>query len=149
MNSETLWLFTANHQHRFHFVKPNFIAISGPIHITIQFVSHITTQTPKTAHKTATDCTIGFLKFQHFGSKIWDRSNGRSRPQPNRNINKALKSRVKQTRIKLLSHGVCQNSSKPEPTRRPRCVERLSFLLRRIPTVGSPVILERSHTLSH
>ena len=64
VNSETLGLlFMANHQHRFHFVNQNFIAISGLIHITIQFVSQITTQTPKTAHKTITDCTIGFHKF--------------------------------------------------------------------------------------
>ena len=40
MNSETLGLlFMANHQHRFHFVNPNFIAISCLIHITIQFMA--------------------------------------------------------------------------------------------------------------
>ena len=73
VNNETLeLLFTTNHQHRFHFMNPNFIVISGLIHIIIQFVSQITTQTPKTAHKTVTDCTIGFhnfftLRFQDLG----------------------------------------------------------------------------------
>ena len=62
VNSETLGLlFTANHQHRFHFVNPNFIAISGLIHIPIQFVSQITTQTPKTAPKTDTNCIMGLI----------------------------------------------------------------------------------------
>ena len=50
--------------------------------------------------------------------------------------------------MKPLPYGVYRNSLKPEPTRRPYCVERLSFLLRRIPTVGSPENLERSYTLS-
>ena len=74
VNSETLGLlFMANHQHRFHFVNPNFIDIVGLIHITIQFISQITTQTPKTSHKTVTDCTIGFhnfltLPFPRFGT---------------------------------------------------------------------------------
>ena len=45
--------------------------------------------------------------------------------------------------------GVCRNSRKPVPTRSPRCVEPLCFLAQRIPTVGSPRNLERSHTLSH
>ena len=45
---------------------------------------------------TVTDCPSGFLNFSHFGPKFWDRSNDRSRPQTNRIINKALKSRVKQ-----------------------------------------------------
>ena len=61
---------------------------------TIYLINHHTT--PKTVPKTATDCTNGSQKFQHFGSKIWDRSNGHSRPQSNTNINKALKSRIKQ-----------------------------------------------------
>ena len=149
MNSETLGLlFMGNHQHRFHFVKPNSIVISGLIHITIQFVSQISTQTPKTAHKTVTDYPIGFHKFQHFGSKIWYRSNSRSRPQTNRNIHKTLQQSVTSSRMKPLPHGVCRNSLKPEPTCRPHCIERLSFLSRRIPTVGSLVILERRYSLS-
>ena len=89
------------------------------------------------------------LKFPHLGSKIWDRSNGRSRPQTNQTIHKALKQSVKPSRMKPLPHGVCQNSLKLEPTRRPRRVEQPSFLSQRIPTVGSPGNLERSYTLSH
>ena len=38
----------------------------------------------------------GLQKFPHFGLKIWDRSNGHSRPQINPTINKTLKSRVNQ-----------------------------------------------------
>ena len=52
------------------------------------------------------------------------------------------------SRIKSLPHGVCQNSSKPMPTRSPRHVERLSFLLRRNPTVELAGILERRYSLS-
>ena len=36
-------------KHRFHFVNPNFITISGFIHITIQFVSQIIQSTTQTA----------------------------------------------------------------------------------------------------
>ena len=71
VNSKTLGLlFMANHQHRFHVVKPNFIAISGPIHIIIQFISQIKTQTLKTTHKTVTDCTIGFHNFLQIWSQV-------------------------------------------------------------------------------
>ena len=51
--------------------------------------------------------------------------------------------------MKPLPHGVCRNYLKPKPTHWPYCVEQPSFLSRRIPVVGSPVILERSRTLSH
>ena len=62
VNSETLGLlFMANHQHWLHFVNPNFKTISGLIHITILFVSQITTQTPKTAPKTVTDYPMGLI----------------------------------------------------------------------------------------
>ena len=50
--------------------------------------------------------------------------------------------------MKFLPHGVCRNSSKPESTRCSLRVEQLSFLARRISTVGSPGILERSLSLS-
>ena len=87
--------------------------------------------------------------FSHFGSKFWNRSNGRSRPQTNSIIYKTLKQSVTSSRIKPLPQGVCRNSKKPVPMRSPLCVEPLCFLARRIPTVGSPRILERSHSLSH
>ena len=61
---------------------------------------------------------------------------------------KTLKQSVTSSRIKPLPHGVCQNSSKPEPTRRPRCLERLSFLSRQISTVRSPENLEIRCSLS-
>ena len=64
------------------------------------------------------------------------------------NHRKTLKQKVKPSRIKPLPHEVCRNSLKPEPMRCPRRVERLSFLLRRNPTVGLAGILERSHSLS-
>ena len=66
----------------------------------------------------------------------------------NSSINKVLKQRVNPSRIKPLPHGVCRKLPKPVPTHRPRCIERLFFLSRRIPTIGSPVILERSLSLS-
>ena len=149
MNSETLGLLlTANHQHRFHFVNPNFIAISGLIHITIQFVSQIKTPTPKTAPKTDTDWTMDLINsntsIPRFGT---DQTvvQGLNKPKHY----KTLKQSVTSSRIKPLPHGVYRNSSNPVPTRSPRCVEPLSFLSRRIPTVGSPRNLEKSHTLSH
>ena len=66
----------------------------------------------------------------------------------NRIINKTLKQSVTSSRIKPLPHGVCRNTSKPVPTRSPRCVESLSILSRRISTVGSPKNLERRYYLS-
>ena len=45
---------------------------------------------------TITDCPKRLQQFSHFSSKFWNRSNGRSRPQTNRIINKVLKSRIKQ-----------------------------------------------------
>ena len=86
--------------------------------------------------------------FPHFGSKILDRSNGRSRPQTNRTINKALEQSVTSSRIKILPHGVCRNSLKSVPTRSPRCVEPLSFLARRNLTIGLARNLERMSTFS-
>ena len=90
----------------------------------------------------------GSKDFSHFGSKFWNRSNSRSRPQTNLIIYKSLKQSVTSSRIKPLPHGVCRNSSKPESTRRPRRVELLSFLLRRNPTVRLTGNLERSYSLS-
>ena len=149
VNSETLGLLlTANQPISIPLCEPEFHSHSQPHthHNTIYFIIYeINIQN---SPNTVTDYTNGLQKLQQFGSKIWDRSNGRSRPQTNRNINKALKSRVTSSRMKLLPHGVCRNSLKPEPTRRSHCVERLSFLSRRIQTIGSPVILDISRTLS-
>ena len=96
MNSETLrLLFTANHPISVPLCEPEFHSHFRPHthHNTIYFTIY-TINNPNSPW-TVTDSLNGFHKFQHFGSKIWDRSNGRSRPQANRIINKALKSRVK------------------------------------------------------
>ena len=87
--------------------------------------------------------------FSHFGSKFWNRSNGRSRPQTNSIIYKTLKQSVTSSRIKPLPHRVYRNSSKPESMRCPLHVEQLCFLLRGNPTVGLARNLERSGLLSH
>ena len=150
VNSETLrLLFTANHPtsvpHRELEIHGHFRPYTH--HNTI-YSTNYTMNNPNNPW-TVMDCPNGFLKPPHLGFKIWDRSNGRSRPQTNRNINKTLKQSVNSSRIKPLPHGFCRNSLKPKPTRRPCLVEQPSFLSRRIPTVRSPVIVERSHTLSH
>ena len=129
-------------------MNPNFIAISGLIHIIIQFVSQIIQLTTQTARAQSRTAQIGFHNFSHSGPKFWDRSNGHSRPHVNRNIHKTLKQSVTSSRMKPLPHGVFRNSLKPEPTRRPRRVEQPSFLSRRIPAVRFPGILERSLTFS-
>ena len=86
------FLFTATTQHRFN----KFHGHSRPhtYQSTIYGINY-TIWHPNSPW-TVTDCPIGFLNFSHFGPKFWDRSNGRSRPQTNQIINKALKSRVKQ-----------------------------------------------------
>ena len=96
-----------------------------------------------------TNCTNGFqnfltIRFQDLGpiKRSFKASN---RPKHH----KTLKQSVKPSRIKPLPHGVCRNSLKLEPTRRPLRVERHFFLLRRIPTVGFVENLERSLILSH
>ena len=149
MNSETLGLlFTTKYPISVSLCELEFHHHFRPHthHNTIYFI--IFEITIQNSPNTVTDCTNGLQKLQQFGSKIWDRSNGRSSPQTNRNIHKTLKQSVTSSRMKPLLHGVCQNSLKSEPTRRPRCVEQPSFLSQRIPTVESPVNLERSFTLS-
>ena len=150
MNSETLGLlFTANQPISVPLCEPEFHSHSRPHthHNKIYFIIYeINIQN---SPNTISDCTNGLQKLQQFGSKIWDRSNSRSRPQTNQNIHKTLKQSVTSSRMKPLPHGVCRNSKKSVPTHCPRHVERLSFLLRRNPTVESPVILERSCILSH
>ena len=64
VNSKTLGLlFTTNHQYWFHFVNPNFIAISGLIYITIQFVSQIIHLTPQTVRGQSQTAPNGFHNF--------------------------------------------------------------------------------------
>ena len=149
VNSETLGLlFTAKYPISVLLCEPEFHSHFWPHthHNTIYFIIYeITIQN---SPNTIMDCTNGLQKLQHFGSKIWDRSNDRSRPQTNRNIHKIFKQSVNSSRMKPLPHGVFRNSLKPEPTRRPHRVERPFFLSRRIRTVGSSVNLERSYTLS-
>ena len=74
-------LHPAIHQSLVHFVNLNFTAISGPIHITIQFVSQIIQLTTPNSPSRSLISQMGFNKFKEFGPKIWDRSNGHSRPQ--------------------------------------------------------------------
>ena len=150
MNNETLLLlFTANHPTSVPLCEPE---IQWPFwphaHHNIIYGMNYTTSSPNSPW-TVTECPNELLKFSHFGPKFWDRSNGRSRPQTNSIINKTLKQSVNSSRIKPLPHGVCRNSLKLVPTRCPHRIEQLSFLLRRNPTVRSPGILERSHSLSH
>ena len=54
-------------------------------------------------------------KFQQFGPKFWDRSNGPSRPQTNRNMEKPLKIGINTSREKLLPLGVVKNSQTRDP----------------------------------
>ena len=64
------------------------------------------------------------------------------------NIRKVLKEGIKPSREKPLPQGVCLNSLNPVTARSPLRVEQLSFLSRRLTTVGSPVFLKRSFSLS-
>ena len=97
VNSETLGLlFTANHPTSIPHCELEIRGHFRPYthHNTI-YSTNYTMNNPNSPW-TVTDCPNGFLKLPHLGFKIWDRSNGRSRPQTNRIINKILKSRVKQ-----------------------------------------------------
>ena len=149
MNIETLrLLFTANHPTSVPLCE---IEIHGHFrphtrHNTIYSMNY-TTSSPNSPW-TVMDCPNELLKCSHFGPKFWDRSNGRSRPQTNRIINKALKQSVTSSRTKPLPHGVCRNSLNPVPTRNHRCIKLLCFLARRIPTIRSRGILERRYSLS-
>ena len=136
VNSETLGLlFTTNQPISVPLCEPEFLSHSQPHthHNTIYFIIYeINIQN---SPNIVTDCKNGLQKLQQFGSKIWDKSNSSSRLQTNRNIHKTLKQSVTSSRMKPLSHGVCRNPLNPVPTRCPHRVERLSFLLRRNPTV--------------
>ena len=61
---------------------------------------------------------------------------------------KTLKQSVTSSRIKLLPHRVCRKLPKLVPTCSPRCVEPLCFLVRRNPTIRSPINQERRCSLS-
>ena len=117
-------------------------------HHNIIYCVNYDSRCPNSPHPSRT-VHNGPKDFSHFGSKFWNRSNGHSRPQTNSIIYKTLKQSVTSNRIKLLPHRVSRNSRKSVPTRSPCYVEPLCFLARRIPTVQSPGILERSHSLSH
>ena len=124
VNSETLGLlFTANHPTSVPHCEPKIHGHFRPYthHNTI-YSTNYTMNNPNNPW-IVTDYPNGFLKLSHLGSKIWDRSNGRSRPQTNSIIYKTLKQSVTSSRIKLLPHGVCRNSKKPVPTRCPHRVE--------------------------
>ena len=142
-------LFTANHQTSVPLCEPEFHSHIRPhTHHNTIYSTNYTINNPNSMW-TVTDCPNGFKKLPHLDSKIFDRSNGRSRLQTYRNIHKTLKQSVTSSRMKPLPHGVCQNSKKLVPTRCPCCVEPLCFLLRRISMVRSPDILDRSCTHSH
>ena len=83
-------------QYRFHFVNPNFIVILGLIHTTIQFIEQFIPLTTQTFRGQSRTIQMGFKNFHSSVPRFGTESNGRSRPQANRIINKALKSRVKQ-----------------------------------------------------
>ena len=150
MNSKTLGsLFTTNHPTSVPLCEPEIYGHFRPhAHHNIIYCINYDSRCPNSPHPSRI-VHNGPKDFSHFDSKFWNLSNGRSRPQTNSIINKTLKQSVTSSRIKPLPHRVCQNSRKLVPTRSPCCVEPLSFLTRRNPTVRSPGILERSHTLSH
>ena len=92
MNSETLeLLFMANHPTSVPHCEPEIHGHFQPYtHHNIIYSTNYTMNNPNSLW-TVTDCPNGFQRLPHLSSKIWDRSNGRSRPQTNRNINKVLK----------------------------------------------------------
>ena len=97
VNSKTLGvLFTANHRTSVPRCEPEILGHFLPH--THQNMIYCINQHQRCPNSpcTVTDCPKRLQQFSHFGSKFWNRSNGRSRPQTNRIINKVLKSRVKQ-----------------------------------------------------
>ena len=137
-----------NTQYRFHLVKPNFIAISGLIHITTHDLMHKSqTNSPHRPH-IVRGLSNGSKKILTIRSQVLGPIKQSFKASTKPKHHKTLKQSVKPSRINPLLHGVCQNSKKPVPTHCPLRVEQLSLLLRRIPTVGSPRILERRPLLS-
>ena len=83
-------------------------------------------------------------KFHKFGPMFWDRSNGPSRPQTNRNISKTFKMEIKPAYGENPTSRSLKKLPIPESTCSRLRVERFSFSPRRPPTIGSLVFLERS-----
>ena len=136
-------------QHRFLLVELNSMPISDLLLTKTQFIAQIPTAIAQTVHGLSLNCLNGLQKFPTIRSQVLGQIKRPLTASINSIIHKTLKSRVNSSRIKPLPHGVFQNSLKPEPTRRPRCVEQLSFLLQRNPTVRLARNLERSPLLSH
>ena len=130
VNSKTLGLlFTATLSTSVPLCEPEIHGHFRPhAHHNIIYCVNYDSRFPNSPHLTRTVHNDP-KDFSPFGSKFWNRSNGRSRPQTNFIIYKTLKQRVTSSRIKLLPHGVCRNSKKPVPTCCPRRVEQFSFLL--------------------
>ena len=128
-------------------MNPQSTAIPGPMH-TKQTFNAQSTQTapnqPVPIHGCSTFC---FKIFYQFGPKVWDCSDGPSRPHSTQTSTKHLKWEYNSSMEKILPLGVCQKLTNPESTRSLLCVERFSFSPRRPPTVGSCVFLERSFSL--
>ena len=81
--------------------------------------------------------------FQQSGPMFWDRSNGPSRPQTNRNMEKHLNgSKTQVGRKSYLKE--FEETPDPESMRSLTRVEPFSFSPRSLPTVGSCANLERS-----
>ena len=149
MNSETLeLLFTTKYPISVPLCEPESLRHFRPH--THQYMIYCTNQHIKSPNRPyiATDCAERAPKIITFRSQDLGPIKRPLTASINSSINKVLKQIVNSSRIKPLLHGVCRKLPKPVPTRRPRCVERLSFLSRLIPTVGSPIILEISYTLS-
>ena len=136
MNNETLGLlFTTKHPIISSLCEPEFHGHFLPhVHHNIIYCINYDSRYPNSPHPSRIVHNSP-KDFSLFGSKFWNRLNGRSRPQTNSIIYKTLKQSVTSSRIKPLPHGVCRNSKKPVPTRCPRRVERLSFLACCDPTV--------------
>ena len=60
---------------------------------------------------------LGFKNSYQFGPKVWDRSNGPSRPHSTQTFVKYLKREQNPSREKPLPQGVCLNSFNPVPKR--------------------------------
>ena len=150
MNSETLrLLFTTKYPISVPLCEPESHVHFWPhTHHNMIYCTNQHINSPNSPYIT-TDCAERAPKILTFRSQDLGPIKRPLTTSINSSINKVLKQIVNPSRIKPLPHGVCLNSLKPEPTSRPHHVERLPFLLRRIPTVGSPDILERSDSLSH
>ena len=149
MNSETLGLlYTSKYPISVSPCEPELYSHFRPhTHHNLICLTNFTINNPNSPWSVM-DCTNG---FQNFLTIRFQDSGPIKRPfkaSDRLKHHKTLKQSVKPSRIKPLPHGVCRNSSKSESMRRPHRVERLSFLLRRIPMVGSPENLERRYTFS-